>query len=67
MSVPPAVAKRTWYPPIEPFQKGFFRVSDIHELYYEQSGFFCFFRFFFFCRNIRFLKNLFLKIKQRQP
>ncbi len=26
------------YPAIRPFQKGFLRVSSLHELYYEQSG-----------------------------
>ena len=26
------------YPPIEPYQAGHLRVSDLHELYYEQSG-----------------------------
>ncbi|XP_055357045.1 probable proline iminopeptidase [Paramacrobiotus metropolitanus] len=26
------------YPDIEPYDKGFLKVSDIHELYYEQSG-----------------------------
>ena len=26
------------YPPIEPFDTGYLKVSDIHELYYEQSG-----------------------------
>jgi proline iminopeptidase len=28
----------TFYPPIKPFQKGWLRVSPVHELYYEQSG-----------------------------
>jgi len=26
------------FPPIEPFSTGFLKVSDIHEIYYEQSG-----------------------------
>ncbi len=29
---------REFYPEIEPFQKGMLKVSDIHEIYYEQSG-----------------------------
>lgn len=29
---------RSLYPPIEPFQYGYLRVSDLHEIYYEQSG-----------------------------
>lgn len=29
---------REFYPEIEPFQKGMMKVSDIHEIYYEQSG-----------------------------
>lgn len=29
---------RELYNPLEPFDKGFLRVSDIHEIYYEQSG-----------------------------
>ena len=29
---------RTLYPPIEPFNSGKLKVSDIHELYYEESG-----------------------------
>ena len=29
---------KTFYPPIEPFNTGRFRVSPIHELYYEESG-----------------------------
>ena len=27
-----------FYPEIEPYQKGMLKVSDIHEIYYEQSG-----------------------------
>ena len=26
------------YPPIEPYNSGWLTVSDIHELYYEESG-----------------------------
>ncbi len=29
---------RTLYPPLEPFDAGMLRVSDIHEIYYEVSG-----------------------------
>jgi proline iminopeptidase len=29
---------RTLYDPIEPYDKGHFKVSDVHELYYEQCG-----------------------------
>ncbi len=31
-------ARRTLYPEIEPFHVGRLRVSELHELYYEQSG-----------------------------
>jgi proline iminopeptidase len=30
--------RRGPYPPIEPFRTGFLRVSDVHELYFEESG-----------------------------
>jgi proline iminopeptidase len=30
--------RRGLYPAIEPFRTGFLRVSDVHELYYEESG-----------------------------
>ncbi|HEV7448134.1 MAG TPA: alpha/beta fold hydrolase, partial [Steroidobacteraceae bacterium] len=30
--------RRGAYPPIEPFRTGFLRVSDVHELYFEESG-----------------------------
>jgi proline iminopeptidase len=30
--------KRDYFPPIEPFEKGRLKVSELHELYYEQSG-----------------------------
>jgi proline iminopeptidase len=29
---------RELYPPIEPFDSGFLKVSDLHTIYYEQSG-----------------------------
>lgn len=29
---------RTLYPPIEPYSVGYLRVSDLHEMYYEESG-----------------------------
>jgi proline iminopeptidase len=29
---------RTLYPPIQPYRTGFLRVSDVHEIYYEESG-----------------------------
>jgi len=29
---------RGLYPPIEPFRTGFLRVSDVHEIYFEESG-----------------------------
>jgi proline iminopeptidase len=36
----PAAARKPgdFYPPIKPYNKGFLRVSDIHEIYYEESG-----------------------------
>ena len=30
--------RRSLYPPIEPFETGMLRVSDLHEIYYEISG-----------------------------
>jgi proline iminopeptidase len=33
-----APARRELYPPIEPFKHGYLRVSDVHELYYEECG-----------------------------
>jgi len=30
--------RRTLYPPIEPFRTGRLRVSDLHEIYFEESG-----------------------------
>jgi proline iminopeptidase len=32
------MARRTLYPPIEPYDSGMLRVSPLHELYFEQSG-----------------------------
>ena len=32
------IERRELYPPIEPFRTGFLRVSDVHELYFEESG-----------------------------
>jgi len=29
---------RELYPEIEPYDSGFLRVSDLHEIYYEQCG-----------------------------
>jgi proline iminopeptidase len=29
---------RNLYPPLEPYDSGFLKVSDLHTLYYEQSG-----------------------------
>jgi len=34
----PKSAPRTLYPPLEPYRTGFLRVSDVHEIYYEESG-----------------------------
>jgi proline iminopeptidase len=31
-------ARRQLYPAIEPFRRGYLRVSDVHEIYYEESG-----------------------------
>jgi proline iminopeptidase len=32
------IARRPAYPPIEPYRTGRLRVSDVHELYFEESG-----------------------------
>jgi proline iminopeptidase len=32
------IERRGVYPPIEPFRTGFLRVSDVHEIYFEESG-----------------------------
>ena len=37
MSHPPA-ERRTFYPEIEPYRTGTLRVSDLHEIYFEESG-----------------------------
>ena len=34
----PSPARRELYPPVEPFKQGYLRVSDVHEIYYEESG-----------------------------
>jgi proline iminopeptidase len=36
--MPDGTHRRTLYPPVVPFDAGKLRVSDVHELYYEQSG-----------------------------
>ena len=33
-----ASSTRQLYPEIEPFASGWLKVSDVHEIYYEQSG-----------------------------
>ena len=33
-----APQRRELYPPIEPFKHGYLRVSEVHELYYEECG-----------------------------
>jgi proline iminopeptidase len=33
-----SVPRRELYPPVEPYRHGYLRVSDIHELYYEECG-----------------------------
>ncbi len=35
---PSSPVARTLYPPIEPYSTGYLRVSDVHEVYYEESG-----------------------------
>jgi proline iminopeptidase len=32
------VPRRELYPPVEPYRHGYLRVSDIHEIYYEECG-----------------------------
>jgi proline iminopeptidase len=34
----PASGLRTLYPPLEPYRSGYLRVSDTHELYFEECG-----------------------------
>lgn len=33
-----AAKKRTLYPSVEPYRTGYLRVSDVHKIYYEESG-----------------------------
>ena len=35
---PRGAALRTLYPPLEPYDSGYLRVSDLHEIYYEECG-----------------------------
>src|SRR5260370_13735156 len=35
---PRALPRRELYPALEPYRHGYLRVSDIHEIYYEESG-----------------------------
>jgi proline iminopeptidase len=37
-AAPAGAGRRELYPPIEPLRHGHLRVSDIHEIYYEESG-----------------------------
>ena len=37
-SQPKPRARRTLYPAIRPYRKGFLRVSELHEIYFEESG-----------------------------
>ncbi len=32
------VQRRELYPPVEPYSRGYLRVSEVHEIYYEESG-----------------------------
>ena len=34
----PVVPRRELYPPVEPYRQGYLRVSELHEIYYEESG-----------------------------
>jgi proline iminopeptidase len=34
----PLVQRRELYPPVEPYRQGYLRVSELHEIYYEESG-----------------------------
>ena len=39
MSQHPVKDPQSWlYPPVEPFRTGMLKVSDVHELYFEESG-----------------------------
>src|ERR1700759_1149035 len=33
-----AATRRELYPAIEPYRQGYLRVSELHEIYYEESG-----------------------------
>jgi len=35
---PRSTPRRELYPALEPYRHGYLRVSDIHEIYYEESG-----------------------------
>jgi proline iminopeptidase len=35
---PPVRERRELYPALEPYRHGYLRVSDVHEIYYEESG-----------------------------
>jgi len=37
-TLPADPPRRELYPPVEPYTRGFLRVSEIHEIYYEESG-----------------------------
>jgi proline iminopeptidase len=37
-SAAPVALRRELYPPIEPYRQGYLRVSEVHEIYYEESG-----------------------------
>ena len=38
VNAPATPPKRELYPAIEPYRQGFLRVSELHEIYYEESG-----------------------------
>ena len=33
-----SIVPRDYYPEIEPYDSGYLKVSDLHEMYYEQCG-----------------------------
>jgi proline iminopeptidase len=37
-SASPALQRRDLYPAIEPYRQGYLRVSELHEIYYEECG-----------------------------
>jgi proline iminopeptidase len=37
-TAPPVPQRRELYPPVEPYRQGYLRVSELHEIYYEESG-----------------------------